>query len=69
MRREAAVGLVDVGTDVGRALDDVGRVVAGILEVARVEVTLVDPVEERLVGVDAVRSELLLGDGAARRRA
>jgi hypothetical protein len=40
MRREAAVGLVDVGTDVGRALDDVGRVVAGLLEVARAEVTL-----------------------------
>ena len=32
LRREAAVGLVDVGTDVGRALEDVGRVVAGLLE-------------------------------------
>jgi hypothetical protein len=56
-------------SDVAGALDDVRGVVASLLEVSLAEVPLVDAVEERLVGVDAVRSELLLGDGAARRRA
>jgi hypothetical protein len=54
VRWEATVSLVDVGADVGGAVDDVGCIVAGLLEVSRAEAALIDAVEERLVGIDAV---------------
>src|SRR3954452_7992911 len=62
VRREAPVRLVDVGADVARAGDHVGRVVAGLLEVLGSEFAAIDALEQPLVGVDAFRAELVCDD-------
>jgi hypothetical protein len=59
MGGEASVGVVDVVADVAGAGDHVVGVVAGLVEVTVPELPLVDPPEQRLVAVDAVRTELV----------
>src|SRR5215212_1460726 len=61
VRWESAVRLVDVGADVPRALDDIGGVIARLVQVLLAELALVDAFEQRLVAVDTGWAELEIG--------